>query len=311
MPDDYRYFEQNQNVEYNKLNIKGCYDIKATYRLHQLIKQYKPQFLLSHNGHSHSIVAHWMRFFRRWSPHKPTTIGISHGCLKRTQHFDALLCVSQYLANEAQQSGYRNPIWHMPNFLASLPANTVKSDHASLVFGLLSRLSPEKNIGLAIESLAIIKQRHPELDIKLAIAGDGECRDELEQQIIAHGLEKHVSLHGWIGDKDRFFANIDVLLLPSIRESFGLIILEAFACQTPVIASSIQGPAEIIKHDHNGLLFPSGNAEQLAENMLKCATDKQLRTKLALNGKHSLEEHYLSEHAKKSLNEILKSLSNH
>lgn len=308
VPDDYRYFDQNQSVEYEKLNIKGCYDIKATYRLHQLIKQYRPQFIFSHNGHSHSIVAHWARFFRRWSLHKPTTIGISHGCLKRTQHFDALLCVSQYLVNEVQQSGYHNPIWHMPNFLASLPVNTPKSDHSSLVLGLLSRLSPEKNIGLAIESLAIIVQRHPELDIKLAIAGDGECRDALAQQIIAHGLEKYVSLHGWIKDKDAFFANIDVLLLPSIRESFGLIILEAFARHTPVIASNIQGPAEIVKHQYNGLLFPSGDREQLAENILKCATNKALRTKLALNGRSSLEEHYLSEHAKQSLKAVLASL---
>ncbi|MCA9057883.1 MAG: glycosyltransferase [Planctomycetaceae bacterium] len=104
--------------------------------------------------------------------------------------------------------------------------------------------------------------------IRLLIAGDGDCRGAIEQTIQQRGLENHVCLAGTRSDIADLLAAADVGLLTSISEGIPLTVIEAMAAHRPVVATAVGGIPEMIIDGHNGLLAPSGDASALAGHLL-------------------------------------------
>ena len=103
-------------------------------------------------------------------------------------------------------------------------------------------------------------------DISLDIIGDGELRNKLEEQIAENKLEGKVQLLG-ARNQEYIFSHLkeyDALLQPSIFEGFGLVAVEAMAAKIPVIASDIDGLAEVLDNGRYGICFPSGNISECA-----------------------------------------------
>ena len=310
VPSDFQYFD-----ELNKLPVKiqifdvhGYYDLFATYQLHRLIKRFRPLFLISHKGRSHSIVAHWQRFFAQTS--RPISIGVSHGCIKRSKHFDVMICVSHYLTEWLIKDKYQGKLFCIPNFqpINPIPQVDKREGFDTFRLGVLSRLSKEKNVSLALEALRIIKNKYPDQKIHLTIAGDGDCAADLREQTNTLKLTEQVSFVGWINDKDQFFASIDALLFPSYYEPFGIIILEAFNHQIPVIAANAFGPAEIITNQHNGLLFENHNAEDLARQIQWLFNHPSAYHAIAQEGYKTLVEKYSPKTPQSLLQKVINNL---
>jgi glycosyltransferase involved in cell wall biosynthesis len=124
----------------------------------------------------------------------------------------------------------------------------------------VGRIDPVKNQSFLIEQLPTVIQRHPNVLLVLA----GACTDEaygegLKRRIEQLGLESHVLLAGKLPPADpRLIGLIQearVMVLHSISETFGLVILEAWAAGTPVISSRTSGASALIDHDQTGWLF--------------------------------------------------------
>ncbi len=136
---------------------------------------------------------------------------------------------------------------------------------------VLGRINSWKGQSLAIDALATLQQRHPNL--RLAIVGSPppgqpHFESELYQHMVRRGVERQVLRHEFNADVGNFYAACDFVLLPSTRpEPFGLVVLEAFAAGRPVIASGHGGPMEIVRPGRDGLLFESGSAPALAAAM--------------------------------------------
>lgn len=303
------------------IDVNNYYDIFASLRLQKLIKKYQPVFLFSHKGRSHSMVQHWQRFFAK--KHRPVTIGVCHGCHKRMANFDAVIVVSQFLIATFQQQNYQGKLFHLSNFMPTndilpnnpqigtknLPLKNQQKCKVNYTLGILGRLSPEKNIDLALHALARIKQQQPQLDFSLIIAGDGDEKAHLLELTQQLNLTHEVQFIGWITDKAIFFQQIDALLLPSTFESFGMIILEAFNHHTPVIASRVGGPAEIIHHGKNGLLFTNNDVIDLTKQFIHFMNNPKLAEQLSEQGYTSLIESYSETAAIVNLKNILQTLS--
>jgi glycosyltransferase involved in cell wall biosynthesis len=90
-------------------------------------------------------------------------------------------------------------------------------------------------------------------------------------------------------------AGLDLLVLPSRREAFGMILLEAMAAGTPVIASNSGGPTEIIRNGESGLLVPEGDADALAGAIRWALDDAALRGRLAEDGRARVAEAFSRE----------------
>jgi glycosyltransferase involved in cell wall biosynthesis len=123
----------------------------------------------------------------------------------------------------------------------------------------VGRLTELKQIHIAVHAMATIRSRFP--DAKLHVVGpesDTKYAARLRDQIRAEGLEAAVVLHGVVPHDQlpRWFQSADLLLLPSLHESFGMVVVESMACGTPVVALEGCGaPAEIIADGKDGLLL--------------------------------------------------------
>ena len=129
-------------------------------------------------------------------------------------------------------------------------------------------------------------------DAHLMIIGDGPLRNSLEKQ--AAGLNSHERIHflGWRQDAAQCLADIDILLMPSHWEGFGLVLLEAFRAGTAILASDVGGIAEVVKDGVSGLLCPPGDIDGFAAGLAQLGADSDLRARLAGQGLRRFEEHF-------------------
>jgi GalNAc-alpha-(1->4)-GalNAc-alpha-(1->3)-diNAcBac-PP-undecaprenol alpha-1,4-N-acetyl-D-galactosaminyltransferase len=111
--------------------------------------------------------------------------------------------------------------------------------------------------------------------------GEGPERPRLEAQIRAAGLEERVRLCGWIPDPASVLRTCDAFVLSSRFEGFPNALLEAMALGLPAISVDCpSGPADIIRHEVDGLLVPFGNVPALAAAIRRLLSDGRLRGQL-------------------------------
>ena len=116
----------------------------------------------------------------------------------------------------------------------------------------------------------------------LWLLGEGRDRVTLQNLAITLGIDGHVRFFGFQPDAAPFIAHSTALVHSSKYEGFGLAIAEAVILGKPVIASNCPtGPAEILNHGNAGILVPPGDAEAMAQAMLRVATDPALRRHLS------------------------------
>lgn len=117
--------------------------------------------------------------------------------------------------------------------------------------------------------------------VKLLIIGNGTQQPALQQQAAALGIENNVSFLGFQPEPYPFMASSDILVSPSLYESFGLVFIEAFAMHLPVIAFDAPAANEIIEDDKTGLLVPVYNSDELAKKIISLLQDTAKGKQLA------------------------------
>ena len=178
---------------------------------------------------------------------------------------------------------------------------------SSFVFGFVGRVSYEKGLDILLEAFGKVSARID--NAKLLIVGDGDDLADLRKRYRHETWWKNVVIAGlqtW-ENAMRHLVLIDVLVVPSRFEGFGLSAVEGMAASLPVIASDTGGLTEIIQDGESGLLFETGNVDELAERMSRLYDDKSLirfvsaRAKLRAMEYDSEKYNYKVEHFYKSL----------
>ena len=143
-------------------------------------------------------------------------------------------------------------------------------------FLYVGRLKRYKGVEVAIRALAIARRQRPGLSID--IAGTGDDADRLATVAAELGQRDAVRFHGFVTEarKRELFRTTWANLFPSPKEGWGLTVMEAAACGTPSLASDSPGLRDSVRHGETGLLVPHGNAEALAEGILRFAADPAL-----------------------------------
>lgn len=149
------------------------------------------------------------------------------------------------------------------------------------IIGIVGRLEEIKGHIYALEAFKILKEQH-NLDPVVLLAGDGSLKNNLKKYVTKNNLS-NIKFLGSIDNVPKFLSKIDILIIPSIEEGFGLVVLEGMVSGKAIIASDILVMRELIKNGETGLLFKSQNSESLAEILLTVLKNKELCKKLQGN----------------------------
>lgn len=157
------------------------------------------------------------------------------------------------------------------------------------LFGCVSVFVPEKGQRHLIEALAIVRESHPEA--RLLLAGDGQCRGELEALAKRLGKSEAVIFSGFVNDVAEVYDALDAFAFPSEFEGLGTALQTAMAARLPCISTSRGALTEVVDHERTALVVePSG--KEFAAAMLRIMTDADLRKKLSEAGRREVQERF-------------------
>ncbi len=156
----------------------------------------------------------------------------------------------------------------------------------------VGRLVQEKGVHLLID--AIPKILHYYDRVKFIIAGRGPAEEYLKNKAGDLGIADRIYFTGYIDDETRDFLYREaaVAVFPSLYEPFGMVVLEAMAALTPVVVADVGGLSEIVHHEVNGLKFYVGNANSLADNILRLLHGPDLAARMAVEAKCEIPSRY-------------------
>lgn len=161
------------------------------------------------------------------------------------------------------------------------------------IIGVIGRLEQQKGIECFLDAAARIT--HKRAAVRFLIVGDGPLRAFLEHKTRSLGLGKKVHFLGWRKDIPRVMKALDVLVVPSLWEAFGIVNLEAMAARKPVVATSVEGIPEVVENGVTGLLVPPCDARAISEAVSKILDDPELQRRMGESGRHRVETMFTAE----------------
>jgi glycosyltransferase involved in cell wall biosynthesis len=153
----------------------------------------------------------------------------------------------------------------------------------------VGRLVQDKGVFDLIDAFDIVRRQRPS---RLSLAGTGPGRDAVLRRIAALGLGACVALLGYVADDDldRAYGSADVFVLPSYREGFPLVIMEAMSYGLPIVTTPIRGCADHLVSGENALFVPPRDPEALADQLLLLLDADALRVRMGAANQAKLAE---------------------
>lgn len=281
------------NVETITLPFGRLFDWKSVPYLAAEIDRFQPDILLTWKKRATILSSQASRF----AQHRAIKIGRLDGYsnIKSFKNFDHLIAVTPDIEKFAIDSGWpANKIHFLPNFPVNDPGNKIPRgalgipDEDAPLLLAAGRLSPEKSFDILLHAMAM----KPLESVFLLLAGEGHERDFLMKRAQDLGIASRVRFLGWRKDISDLMASADIFVCSSSAESFGIIVVEAWASRIPIVACAAKGPAWLIRDGQDGLLTPIDDAGALAKSILHVIRNPDLGRNLATSGRQRFEAEF-------------------
>lgn len=294
---------QNAGVPVTALNAASAADWRALPRFVQLVRDRNFDAVLSFLVHANVVAAvakpacqravRWLQSIQTTQPY-PRWHWLAQAAAQYAA--DAIVVPSPSVAQAAQSRSFipREKIAIVPNAIDPVDFDVVRNlPKPRGQIGFIGRLDPIKRVPDLLSAMELLLPLLPASnDVRLHIFGDGEQRGEIEQQIERRRLTDRVVLHGLAPRAQDALAQIDLLVLPSQAEGFGLVLIEAMAAGVPVIATDAPGIRDVVRHGGNGLLVPIGAPAALARAIVRLNSDPALRDALVRRALQDVRERF-------------------
>ena len=292
------------------LGGKGFFDVRMAWRFSKLVKEFRPHILhafLSPANLAACVVGGVLRVPVRLVSYRDVEVWkrwyhvILDRLLVRWAH--AVTCCSEAVRQFVLSRFSADPE-KCVTIHNGIPADRFQSrtgmrkgslglDPDGLAIGTVCRLDePKKGVGVLLQALGILREEHPRVPWRLLIVGDGPSRSSLSAQCARLGLEDCVVFAGERQDVPQILQALDVFVLPSRYEGFGIAIIEAMAAGLPVVASAVGGIPEIVVPGSTGWLVPSGNPKALADAIAICAENRDQRRQFGARGRERVAQYF-------------------
>ncbi len=152
-----------------------------------------------------------------------------------------------------------------------------------LVFGTAAILRQNKGHRVLLEATPKILRSFP--TARLLLAGDGPQKENLLRILAEKQLQGTVIMPGFLEDMPRVLNSMDVFVFPSLEEAFPNAVIEAMAMEKPIVATRVGGIPDIVEEGQTGYLVEPGDADGIADRVIKLLGDKNLRSTMGRKGR--------------------------
>ena len=246
---------------FRPLTCGSGFDPMAALKLRAYIREFQPHMVLAHGNRAAGLA------LTPFTGASDRTVQVLHNSWFKPHvaRAKAVMCVSGSVRDDFRRAYPGVKAVDMANF-SHLDLGQVKTaPRQPPVIGALGRLDEIKGFDVLLRAAA--KLRDQGVDFRLRLAGDGPEMGALRQLSDHLNLGDRVEFVGWVCNPGDFLKTIDLFVVPSRYESFGLVVIEAMAAGVPVITSDIEGPCEILKGGALGTLFRSEDDADLTRAM--------------------------------------------
>ena len=158
------------------------------------------------------------------------------------------------------------------------------------IVGTIANLYAAKGLEYLIEAAHILSStHHTPYHIQFIVIGEGREREKLESLIKKYNL-KNFTLTGRFQDARRYLKAFDVFVLPSVKEGFPWVVLEAMAAGVPIVATKVGAVSEVIENNKDGFIVRPRDADGLASSINTFLNDKTLAQNIAQNAHEKLKQ---------------------
>ncbi len=299
-----------EGLDFIPLAPRAELDLAAAWRLSRVIKQLQPEIVHAHDPHGVAMAS--LALSMSTLPVRPRLVAsrrvdfhMRQSALSRWKYrqVDCFICASDAIRRIVVSDGIprkRTVTVHEGIDLgrvAAAPPATLHQElwlpHEAPLVGNVAALVPHKGQRHLVDAAARVLPEHP--DARFIIAGEGELRASLEQQIRHHHLEKHFMLVGFRADILSLHKAFDVFAMSSVTEGLGTSLLDAMACGKPVVATTVGGIPEVVVHEETGLLVPPRDPPAMAAAMVRLLADRGLRQQMGEAGLARVRTHFSAE----------------
>jgi len=167
-------------------------------------------------------------------------------------------------------------------------------DNEDIVIGTVKSLESMYGIQVLIKAFKTVRDKYPDFPLKLLLVGGGSEESVFKKMINDLNLTNVTKFTGYISPSkvNDCHNMLDISVFVSLEESFGVSVLEASACEKPVIVSNVGGLPEIVEHNVTGIIVEKENVEQTALALERLILDKKLRITLGQNGRRRVQKYF-------------------
>jgi len=294
------------------LSVSNRFNPIVILRILKLMRETNPDIIHSHLFQSRVFTALAFLFYR-----KPILVTQKHSIVNLKKHnifilFEMLcirlnkrvIAISESVKKSLQKYELipENKIYVLPNCVdfEKFSKSRKASGHEAkeeIIIGTVGRLEKEKGINYLLYAIKIMLSTFPNL--RLHIVGDGAATSDLKKLSKKLNISNSVIFFGKFADVIPFYNKMDIFVLPSILEGFGIVLLEAMAAGVPIVATNVNGISEVVVNMQSGLLVPPKNPKAIADAVQKLIENPHLSRSLAKSGLQRAMLFDVKEHVRK------------
>lgn len=257
------------------------------------LKKFQPDLIILHSKKAidlFNILARWLKI---------ETVAVAHNPkLKKINKCDAVFSITQYQKDIFVQKGLdADRVFVIPNMIDDARPLAPEQPFAKQpVVGVIGRFDPMKGFPDFVRALGELKKQNIPFKGVIGGAPMGKDRSEYDKTVTLIqelNLQNDVDLLGWFSNKDDFYKLIDVFVLSSNYEPFGIVLLEAMVRAKPVVSSLAEGPREIFADNSAAYTFPAGDWQALAKCLKSALSDQATARRKAVAGYNLVRQRYL------------------
>jgi glycosyltransferase involved in cell wall biosynthesis len=293
-----------QHIPLQTVSARGEFDLPAAWTLAGILRRFQPDLVHYHT--SHAITLGTLASYRAGRipavASRRVSFPLSRNPLaawKYTHRVDRVIAVSEGIRNNLVTAGVpreRLDIIHSAVDLSrfrSLPEREAvrrKLGYPGQEFlvGAVGHLARHKGHAVLVEAARRLVLEGGEF--RFLLVGQGEQEEALRRQIIESNLAGLFRLEGFAAEVAEILPGLDLLVFPSLSgEGSPAVLKEAMACGIPIVASSISGVEEVVRHGQEGILVEPGDAAALAAAIRRVASDRSLGIECARRGRERVQ----------------------